>query len=168
MNTQALLQLLRERWTGLNTRERRLAVAGASIASLAFLYVLLWVPLHVELARLRGSVPDAQSKLAQMRGLAAQIQPLRARSVTPPAGGLTAVIEQSATARNLRGQISKLEAEGNNGVQFSVDGIAFNSLIAWLTELQDNYGLRVDQATLDAHKTVGMVSGRLRLRAAAT
>ena len=164
MNTE-FLNPLREQWSKLAPSERRLVIIGGSVVAATLLYMLLWSPVQKELARLRVSVPEERAQLQRMRAQAASIQPLRARSGTKPAPGtLLSVIEQSATARGLRGFITHLEADGSNGVQLTLDAVPFNSLISWLADLQDSHFLLVDSTSLDAHTAPGTVNAKLKLR----
>lgn len=156
---------VRDLWDKLEPGERRLAMIGAGVLGLALMYASLWLPMHKELARLRVSVPEERAQLQRMRAQAAAIKPLRARSGSAPAAGtLLSVVDQSASARGLRGFISRLEADGSTGVQLSVDAVPFNSLIAWLADMQDNYSLLVDNASLDAAAAIGTVNAKLKLR----
>ena len=160
-----LRQRLSELWGGLAERERLLAQTGIVLVGLTLIYLLIWEPIDKELTRLRSAVPEKQLALARMQALATQIQPLRGRVAQPPAAGaILGVVDQSASARGLRGQITRLEADGQNGVQFTVEAMAFNSLAAWLAELQEANALLIEQASLDAHTKPGQVSGKVRLR----
>ena len=159
------LNPLRDAWGKLAPGERRLAMAGSAVVGVALLYVLLWQPVQKELARLRVSVPEERAQLQRMRAQAASIMPLRARSGTKPAAGtLLPIIEQSATARGLRGFITRMEADGGNGVQLTLDAVPFNSLLAWLADLQDSHSLLIESASLDARTAPGTVNAKLKLR----
>jgi general secretion pathway protein M len=161
----ALVQRLRDAWGLLGPRERRLAMIGGAVLALILVYLMLLVPLKQQLARLRTSVPEAQAQLAQMRAQAAMIQPLRGRAAAAPAPGtLVSVIDQSATGHGLRKQLSRLEADGSQGVQVTADAVSFNSLIAWLAELREGHAVVVDNLSLDAHSVPGSVNAKLRLR----
>jgi general secretion pathway protein M len=161
----ALIVRMRELWGMLAARERRLVALGAVLLSLIVLYLLLWLPLQQELYRLRAGVPEGQAQLARMRQQAAAIQPFRGRAASVPAPGtLVSVVDQSATGRGLRKQITKLEADGSNGVQLTAEAISFNSLIAWLADLRETYSLITDNLSVDAHTTPGTVNARLRMR----
>jgi general secretion pathway protein M len=160
-----LLNQLREQWNKLAPGERRLALAGGVVLGVVLLYVLFWQPVQKELARLRVSVPEERAQLQRMRAQAASIRPLRARSGPAPAAGtLLSVIDQSATARGLRGFITRMEADGGNGVQLTLDAAPFNSLISWLADLQDSHSLLIESASLDAHTAPGTVNAKLKLR----
>jgi general secretion pathway protein M len=118
-----------------------------------------------ELARLRVSVPEERTQLQRMRLQAASIKPLRARSGAKPAPGtLLSVIEQSATARGLRGFVTRMEADGGTGIQITLDAVPFNSLLSWLADLQDSHSLLVESTSLDAHTAPGTVNAKLKLR----
>ena len=161
----ALIIRIRELWGTLAARERRLVVMGAVLLSLTVLYLLLWLPLQQELSRLRAGVPEGQAQLARMRQQAATIQPFRGRSAAIPAPGtLIPIVEQSATGRGLRKQITKLEADGSNSVQVTAEAVSFNSLMAWLADLRESHSLVTDNLSVDAHTTPGTVNAKVRLR----
>lgn len=164
MNSTLVVRL-RELWGTLAARERRLVTAGAVLLGLTVLYLLLWLPLQQELSRLRAGVPEGQAQLARMRQQAAVIQPFRGRaSAIPAPGTLVPVVEQSATGRGLRKQITRLEADGSHGVQVTAEAISFNSLIAWLADLRESHSLVTDNLSVDAHTTPGTVNAKVRLR----
>lgn len=159
------LNPLRDQWNKLAPGERRLAIAGSIVVGIVLLYVLLWLPVQKELARLRVSVPEERVQLQRMRLQAASIQPLRARSgVKPAAGTLLSVIDQSASARGMRSFVTRMEADGSSGVQLTLDAVPFNSLISWLADLQDSHSLLIENASLDAHIAPGTVNAKLKLR----
>ena len=159
------LNPLRDAWNKLAPRERRLATIGGVLTGVTLLYVLLWLPVQKELARLRVSVPEERAQAMQMRQQAASIKPLRARSGAKPASGmLLPVIEQSATARGMRGFVKRMEADGGNGVQLTLEAVPFNSLLSWLADLQGSHSLLVESASMDAHSAPGTVNAKLKLR----
>lgn len=161
----ALLARARDLWGTLARRERRLVAVGAILLGLTLLYLLLWLPIQQELSRLRSAVPESQAQLARMRQQAAAIQPFRGRAASIPAPGtLLPVVEQSATGRGLRKQLTKLEVDGSNAVQITAEAISFNSLIAWLADLRESHALVTDSLSVDAHTTPGTVNARARLR----
>jgi general secretion pathway protein M len=163
MNVE-ILNPLRDQWNKLAQGERRLATTGGIVVGITLLYMLLWLPVQKELARLRVSVPQERSQLQRMREQATFIKPLRARTAAKPAAGaLLSVIEQTASARSMRGFITRMEASGGNGVQLTLDAVPFNSLLSWLADLQDSHSLLVESATMDAHTAPGTVNAKLKL-----
>lgn len=129
------------------------------------LYLSLWLPMQSELSRLRLSVPQGKTQLAQMRVQAMEINQLRASGRVPVSGGnLLASLEQSATANGIRGRIVRMEPDGTNGARLALDGVHFNALIGWLANLQTQGGVRIEKATFDAQPAAGTVNARLVLR----
>jgi type II secretory pathway component PulM len=98
-----------------------------------------------------------------MQAQANRIDQLRANSRSPiPGGALASFVEQSARTSGIRAVI---KPEGANAVHLSLDGVAFNSLLEWLTTLQKQGGVRIENATLEPTPTSGAVNARVLLRA---
>jgi general secretion pathway protein M len=151
------------------TPREQLIYLGAGGAVLLILYLSLWLPVQRELSRLRTSVPQEKTQLAQMQVQAMEVNQLRASGRLPMAGGnLLARLEQSATASGIRGRITRMEPDGSNGARLSLDGVDFNALIGWLANLQSQGGVRVDKATFEPLPAPGTVNARLTLRGAGT
>lgn len=166
MIKQLLSRISLDRFRGLPPRDRWLLV-GAGAGLLLVLYFSLWLPMQGELSRLRVSVPQGKVQLAQMRVQAMEINQLRASGRVPVSGGnLLANLEQSATANGIRGRIVRMEPDGTNGARLSLDGVHFNALISWLTNLQTQGGVRLEKATFEAQPAAGTVNARLVLRSA--
>lgn len=153
-------------WRGLQPRERTLVGGGAIVLLVMLFYLLLWAPLHRELARLRTDVPKAAEQLSWMRAQAGRVNQLRATAPTQlKGGGLLSFVEQSATTFNLKQNIKRVEPDGNNAVRLVVDGVSFNNLVSWLGNLHKQGGVRVDNATFEGQAAPGTVNARLLLRA---
>ncbi len=154
------------RWRALPAQQRRLAVFGTGMLAVVLLYSLLWSPMQNELARLRESSPKERNKLAVMQAQAQEVVQLRAsgKTMAGRGGNILATLEQLATARGLRANITRMEPEGANGAQVTLEAAHFNSLLTLLHELQTQNGVRVENASLEAHATTGHVNARLTLR----
>lgn len=151
------------RWNALPARTRLLALAGAVVIGALLLYTAVWAPLQKDLTRLRDAVPRATGQLEWMRSQAPLAKAARARVVTT-SGSLTSSIEQSATTHGVRSYVARIEQEGSAGARVTLDAVPFNSLVTWLADLQAAQGAVIEDATIDAHATPGLVNARLRLR----
>ena len=155
----------RARWEALGARERRVASALAVAFSAALFYLLLWSPVESGLARARSRLASVQTQLARVQEQAARVASVRAAPrVTLPANPAAAV-GQAAERQGLREQLKRIEAEGANAVRLQIEGAPFAALMAWLVELQQQFGLRAESATLERGANPGTVNGRLLLRA---
>lgn len=160
------LETLRARWQTLAPRERAMVSVAVACLVLFLAYTAIIAPMNKNLARLRAAVPEDQAKLATMREQAAQIAMLKARgaSMSARSGSILATIEQTAMQRGLRGAITRMEPEGSNAVNLQLDAVPFNTLIAWLADLQQTHGVRAQSANFDADPAPGTVRARLYLR----
>lgn len=160
-----LRNLTLDRLRVLPPRQRWLLIGGG-VATLFILYLALWLPVQRELSRLRTLVPQEKTQLAQMKVQAMEINRLRANGRMPMAGGnLLATLEQSAVTNGIRGRITRMEPEGNNGARLSLDGVHFNALVSWLASLQNQGGVRIEKAVFEAQPALaGTVNARLVLR----
>jgi len=154
---------VKDLWAQLGPRERWLAGTGAGVVLLVMVYTLLWIPMQRDLVRLRTAAPKAQQQLTWMRAQAPLAREFRGRSA-PSSANLSTTVEQSASAQGLKA--TSVELDGTHGVRVKFDGVPFNTVIAWLAEIQKNHGLLVDNAQFDAQTTPGLVNVRLRLRTA--
>lgn len=165
---QAWLATARERWAKLESRERLALKALAIVLAALTFYFALLAPISRSLNRLRTEVPQERLQLGRMREQAAQVTQMK--RTAPPVKALAdllKVVEQSATLHGLRDTFTALEPEGANGVRIQVEGASFNSLLAWLADVQKQGALRTELAAFDAHATAGSVNARLTLRAGA-
>jgi type II secretory pathway component PulM len=161
----ANLTALLTRWRELAPRERRLLGWGLTGIGVLGFIAGIWLPLTRDIQHLRDAAPRARDQLIVMRAQAAQAKQMRGNvTATRHQGSLTAFVDQSAQARGLKAHVRQIEAEGNNAVRMTLDNIGFNDLARWLAELQQQSGIRVEQAQLEAQSAPGMVSGRLLLR----
>jgi general secretion pathway protein M len=157
---------LRSRWHLLQPRERVILAGGAVVALFLLGYALIWAPLQRDLTRLRASVPQARLQLKSMQAQAQQIARLRnSKRVRTDSASLLTQLDRSAQQRGLRQYITRMEPEGQDAVRVALDRVSFNTLIAWLADVQQQSGVRLDTATITAHTDAGIVSARLLLRA---
>jgi hypothetical protein len=69
------------------TPQEQLIYLGGAAAVLLILYLSMWLPVQRELSRLRTSVPQEKTQLAQMQVQAMEVNQLRASGRLPVAGG---------------------------------------------------------------------------------
>lgn len=152
-------------WRSLAARERFVLAVGAALAAVILVYALLWAPLQRDLTRLRADVPQAQQQLRWMKAQAGRVRQLRASaSAAVPSNGLLSFVEQSAQSYNISDKIRRVEPDGSNSVRLAIDGVAFNSLLEWLANLQKQGGVRIENASLEPGTAAGVVNARLLLR----
>ena len=150
----------------LSARERKFVLIGGALAFVALAYGLVYAPMERDLTRLRQTVPAERARLEIMRRQAQEIK--RHRAETPvertKAANTPSAIERAAAGTGLNGKIARIAPDGTNATRVTIESAEFDSILAWLVELNRDHGLRVQSAELEAKATPGQVNGRFSLR----
>lgn len=152
---------LLQRWRQLARRERQALSALALFLFAVALYSGLWLPVERSRAEALRHFEQQRELLAYLQARAPEAQALSGRAVVRPAPTdlqrlVTAAAEQQGLA------IERLDAEGEGGVQVSLQPAPFATLLAWFEVLQ-RQGIRIEEAGLERHGE-GAVVARLGLR----
>ena len=129
-----------------------------------FVFYGLWQPSLQFAIESRKSLEANQELLGWMRSTEKQ-----ARAAPKGDGGarptgqllLTTV---SRTAKAAKITYSRLQPEGENGVNVIFESVSFNDLMKWLEQLEAREGMRVRQISIDRQEESGMVNARLILK----
>ncbi|MBL8329603.1 MAG: type II secretion system protein M [Rubrivivax sp.] len=137
------LQPLRERWSGLQERERRLLALGALVLGLAALWLLAIQPQLALLRQAPGRLEALDKQTQAMQRLAAETRELRA---APQVSASESVAALRAASDRL-GPRAKLSIQGDRAA-LTVDGLDADSLRAWLGEVRSGARARAVDAQL--------------------
>lgn len=148
-------------WWRLRTRVERLAViAGAVLAVAALAWLLVWLPIQGDIARLTRDLVLQRATLAQARAQADTMAGLERRTpavVRDARAALDLALGQSGT------RASAIDRAGDD-LRVTVDGVSFDILTALLESLQRDAALRVVDLTAAARVEPGMVRAEFTLR----
>jgi type II secretory pathway component PulM len=146
---------------GLQPRERWIVGVGAGVAVAIVLWGLVVRPLRAETVALRTAVEMKQRLLVDV----ARIE------VAQPGGGganrqganqsLNVIIESTAASFGL-GQ-PRTRNDGPSNIDVTLQGVAFDSLAAWLVALRDTYGIDVETVSISSGRDPGIVNGQVSL-----
>jgi general secretion pathway protein M len=161
----AWIEPWRAHWKALGARERRTFVALAVVLAAVLLYLGIWSPVQSGLARARERVTSTQVQLSQVREQAALVE--RARNAPRPTlpSDAAAAAGQAAARYGMRERLKRVDPEGVRAVRIQIEEAPFVAVMAWLTELQQQSGLRAESAMFERHPNPGAVNARLVLRA---
>jgi general secretion pathway protein M len=135
----------RERWAALSGRERGLVLGAAVLIGLALLWALAVQPAW----RTLRSAPAEQARLdaAWQRMQREAAEATRLRALPPVAPTLATQSLQAATSR--LGPKARLSLQGERAV-LTVDDVAGEALVQWLTEVRRGARARPVEAQLEA------------------
>jgi general secretion pathway protein M len=157
---------MKQWFAGLNTRERRI-VSGAVIVLLIILvHVLVWEPLSNKRAQLQTSLQAQRNTYAWMQQAAREIRQLsrRGAGVKKQSGSLLGMINSTAKPVLLGATLKRVEEDRQQGVRVWIEQVAFDDLVRWLGQIEQQYGIRVSSLVSERHSKAGRVNVRLILQ----
>ena len=153
-------------WRTKAGHERLIYAVLAAVVTAALLWIAAWRPLVDWHAQEMRRLDNAQRLLEWMT-----LNEERARAAAKGegqrneagTGSILPAITQAAEAAGIR--LARLQPESGGAVSVSLEQQPFDQVVAWLANLSDGNGVRVVQASLDAHRAPGFINAQLRLAA---
>ena len=161
MNVQAVRDWL----DNLSARERRLVYAAGALLGLALVYLVLILPFQTSGRKMASRVEQKTADLAWMQASAPQA--LAAAGIAQSGGGesLVVLVDRTAREAGLGASLRDQSPDGSNGLRLRIEGAAFDTLVTWLGNLQQQHGVTIDSASIDA-AAPGIVNATLSLKQA--
>ena len=149
----------------LSARERNLVYAAGALISIALVYLVLVLPVQTSGSRMASRVGQKTADLAWMRAQAPQA--MAAAGVARSGGGesLVVLVDRTAREAGLGTSLRDQSPDGNSGLRLRIEGASFDTLVTWLASLQQQHGVSIDAASIDA-AAPGLVNATLSLKQA--
>jgi general secretion pathway protein M len=149
----------------LSARERNLVYVAGGLLALAVVYLVLVMPFQVSGKKMAARVEKKSADLAWMQASAPQA--MTAAGIAQSAGGESLVVLVARTAREagLGDAVRDQSPDGNAGLRLRLEAASFDTLMTWLASLQQQYGVTIESATIDA-AAPGLVNATLSLKQA--
>jgi general secretion pathway protein M len=155
-------------WLTKSPREQLALIAGAAVLLLFLLYLMAWQPFSDALEQKRQLVKGQQATLSWMEDQMPEVQRLRGNQAKSARAGsneaLLTLVDRTAKQSQLRQQIQRIKPQGDKSVQLWVEQAAFDTLMKWLGELTEQYGIQIDSLNIDRQELPGLVNARLVLQ----
>lgn len=149
---------------GLSPRERNLVYLAAALTALALVYFALVLPITSAAAKRAARVEQKTADVAWMRQVAPQV--MAAAGPGGAAGSeesLVVLVDRTGRQAGLGSAIRDQSPSGEHGLRLRLEAAPFDVLITWLAVLQQQHGVSVDAATIDAGTAPGLVNASLTL-----
>jgi general secretion pathway protein M len=149
----------------LSARERNLVYGAGGLLAVALLYLVVVMPFQVSGKKMTARVQQKSADLAWMQASAPQA--LAAAGVAQQAGGESLVVLVARTAREagLGEALRDQSPDGEAGLRLRLEAASFDTLVTWLGSLQQQYGVTIESANIDA-AAPGLVNATLSLKQA--
>ena len=147
----------------LSRRERNLVYAAATLLAIALAYLVFVLPLQTANERLEGRVEQKMSDLSWMQQAAGQGGAAAARGGSEAGSdeSLVVLVDRTAREAGLGGTVRDQSPSGSNGLRLRLEAAPFDVVVVWLSSLEQQYGVRVDAASVDSTPTSGLVNASL-------
>jgi len=148
-------------WNNLQPREQ-LIVAFASVTLLLLIIYLSIIEPHINnKEQLRRSVQIQQEDLQWMRETALQFNGQKSHKGGLGSGqSLMSAVDQSVRKQGLSSAIKKIQPEGKR-VRIQFEQVAFDRMISWLSQVEQQLGLRVEGVVVERQEQAGAVNARV-------
>jgi general secretion pathway protein M len=155
---ERLLQYLQR----LQPRERVMLLFGG-VAALLLIIVATVLPLQRSVAAAQQRVERKRDDLQWLRSMAPQLTGLQVTAPPPLRESLVVLVDRTARESGLAKSLVGSQPSGDGGLNVRLDQTPFDTLVAWLSQLRERYGVQVQTATIDAAKGSGNVTATLVL-----
>lgn len=142
---------VRDKIAELSPRERNLVYVAGGLLALALLYAVLVLPFTATGARMSARVAKKGEDLAWMRAQAPQVMAAAGLSQRRPGSeSLVVIVDRTAREAGLGNALRDQSPNGNSGLRLRLEAAPFDTLVTWLANLQQQHGVGIDAATIDA------------------
>lgn len=164
MTNQSITDL-KTRFESMSPKDRMaLTVLAAFLSALLIIYLFV-LPAH----RFANDAAEHHQQRAELLAwMQANETAARALSKQPnkgakaPAGqSILSLASQQAQTNGI--SFKRFEPFGDGGLRIWLDTVPFNNMLQWLTQLQQQYGVEVQQVSIDRGKANGSVNAKLEL-----
>lgn len=147
----------------LSARERWMVLAGGAVALLLLITAIV-MPLQRSVTATEHRVEKKRTDLVWLRSNASQFAMLQATRTPTLSESLVVLVDRTARESGIdKSLVGGSQPSGNGGLSVRFDKMPFDSLVAWLSQLREKYGVHVESATVDAANDAGTVTGTLVL-----
>ncbi|MHB8424620.1 MAG: type II secretion system protein M [Gammaproteobacteria bacterium] len=159
------LQQLRQWFMALEKRERMVLAGGGLILCSVIIYAGILSPYLSHRHALLVQVREQRARLAWMRPAANRIKLLSAKRPTAlPGGSLLSTVNSSAAGVGLGSALQQAQQESDGSVRVQLSAAAFDSLVRWLSDMRQTYGVMPSDMTVERGSGPGLVNASIKLR----
>jgi len=149
----------------LSARERNLVYAAGALVTVALLYLVLVLPVQTSGNRMASRVGQKTADLAWMRAQAPQAMAAAGAARSSGGESLVVLVDRTAREAGLGTSLRDQSPDGNSGLRLRIEGASFDTLVTWLASLQQQHGVSIEAANIDA-AAPGLVNATLSLKQA--
>ena len=158
------MDTIRHYLDGLESRERLMLIIGATAVGLTILYLAIIEPMMLYRDNLAQRVDSQRRTVSWRRGAAEAYGPQTgSQRETVAAGSLLATVDAAAKRSELGRSLQRITQDAGNSVRVRLESASFDSLLLWLEGLEERYGIRAADVSVERSEGAGKVDATLTL-----
>ena len=150
----------------LPTRDRRALQLLGTVLAIFLLYFLIWRPAHLYAVESQRDLASAQDLVSWIHAHESEARALAGHgqkgTQVVDSRALLSTVTQSAQKAGL--PLQRFEPSGENQMRVWLDNVPFTRVAGWLEQLASQYGIHVDQASIDRAQEPGLITARFTLQ----
>jgi len=160
---------LRRWFMSLEKRERRILAGGAVILLAVVIYGGILQPYVNSKAALEAHVSEQRNLLAWMGPATTRLKALGGNRPAPMApGSLLSTVNHEASNAGLGNALRQVQQQNDGSVRVQLEGASFDTLLHWLGQLHQRYGITISEMNVQSGDSTGLVNANLSLKVPAT
>ncbi len=166
-----LKQVLLSKWLELSSRERYIVAIGGVVAVLIFSYQLVFAPVLNASNVMQANIGSLRTNLVWLREQANSLPSAESGQSQSGTGqnnfeasdqSLVSILERTARSFQLDGSIQQLTPGDNpENVSVVMEDASFNAWVRWVSVLEQQYGVKVLNATVERQQAPDMAEVRM-------
>ena len=146
----------------LSQREQLMVLAGAAATGLLILYALAWAPLKDAVSAYESGNEEARETLEWMRQAVVDVnQSSAGDGAANQAQSISALVDTTLPDYSL--VMQRYQPTGEDSAQLWLEEAPVSQVIAWLTAMERDYGMRLINVAITSADKQGFVKTRVRV-----
>ena len=150
----------------LEQRERHIVIAGAVCLAIMLFYLIIWEPVTSRHEQQQLQNNSQRQLYSWMKNASEEIHSLNSTGNSNIARfrnqSIASLTDRSATTSGVKPFIEKIDQD-KNGVSVRLKSANFDSIIIWLADLENKYGIIARKVKIEQSKTDGAVDAQITL-----
>lgn len=159
-----MINPIREWLLSRDSRERVLIIIGGILLILVLVHTIIWSPLVNGYQSTEKRLNKLRNDVAWMRTAAKKLaSTTRLIPATTPQGSLPTIVDRSARKTGIINVIKRVEPRGQDKVQVILQKARFTVLLYWISVLDLQHKISIDQISIVRDNQPGHVNVRIML-----
>jgi type II secretory pathway component PulM len=157
-----LINSLKSRWYGLQSREQQILRLGAIFLGLPLFYLLIIDPVYSSHKDAEQRLHSSHEAFSVMQQQAFDLKASLSNPGISGSGPLLTQVESSAQKEGLRNALKRLQPSGDNQIQVSLEGASYQQIMQLLSNLQLQ-GVRAQRVDIQVDRNSDFLEVQLLL-----